>query len=203
MKAALIGFTRPVFSAGLRTPEGRLATASLYVCDNCGAAHTEKPERWHACGSAMGGHPIRDILRIDNVETQPAERITANDEERQRQGFEIQTVFTWPSRDGHPDVETAFAIDPKGPVLRIDYAPDQQGAETAQRENHPWIGIDPASGRWTKGPDEDDGDGEGPDGTVIQRVVPIVQDNKNAALFRIAGEPGEPEVMTTLQHALA
>ena len=32
-------------------------------------------------------------LRIDNVEAIPAERITANDEERERQGFEIQTVF--------------------------------------------------------------------------------------------------------------
>lgn len=196
-------------SAGLRTPEGRLATASLYVCDNCGAAHTEKPERCHACGSAMGGHPIRDILRIDNVETQPAERITANDEERQRQGFEIQTVFTWPSRDGHPDVETAFAIDPEGPVLRIDYAPGalisriNKGLRRRKQKTILGFGIDPASGRWTMGPDEDDGDGEGPDGAVTQRVVPIVQDNKNAALFRIAGEPGEPEVMTTLQHALA
>ena len=49
----------------------------------------------------MGGiHPIRNVLRIDNVETRPAERITANDEDRQRQGFEIQTVFAWPRRDG-------------------------------------------------------------------------------------------------------
>jgi hypothetical protein len=194
-------------SAGLRTPEGRLATASLYVCENCGAAHTEKPERCHACASAMGGHPIRDILRIDNVETQPAESITANDEERQRQGFEIQTVFTWPSRDGHPDVETAFAVDPEGPVLRIDYAPGalisriNKGLRRRKEKTILGFGIDPASGRWTKGPDEEDGDG--PDGPIIQRVVPIVQDNKNAALFRIAGEPGEPEVMATIQHALA
>ena len=45
-------------------------------------------------------HPIRNVLRIDNVETLPAERITANDEDRQRQGFEIQTVFAWPRREG-------------------------------------------------------------------------------------------------------
>ena len=49
-------------------------------------------------------HPIRNVLRIDNVETQPAERITANDEERQHQGFDIQTVFAWPVRDGALDV---------------------------------------------------------------------------------------------------
>ena len=47
----------------------------------------------------MGGiHPIRNVLRIDNVETAATERITANDEDRQRQGFDIQTVFAWPRR---------------------------------------------------------------------------------------------------------
>ena len=38
-----------------------------------------------------GIDPIKNVLRIDNVETLPAERITANHEDRQRQGFEIQT----------------------------------------------------------------------------------------------------------------
>src|SRR5690606_16155589 len=91
--------------AGLRTPEGKLSTTTLCVCDNCGAAHAEEPERCHACGDPMvGAHPVRNVLRIDNVETVPAERITANDEERQRQGFEIQTVFSWPMRDGRLDV---------------------------------------------------------------------------------------------------
>ena len=94
-----------------------------------------------ACGHSMGVHPIFNILRIDNVETEPAERITANDEERQRQGFDIQTVFAWSERDGVPDVETAVARDPEGPFLahrlraraRI-ISRDQQGTETAQRE---------------------------------------------------------------------
>jgi Lhr-like helicase len=194
--------------AGLRTPEGRLATVRLYVCDNCGAAHADEPERCHACGEAMGGvHPIREVLRIDNVETQPAERITANDEERQRQGFEIQTVFTWPTRDGRLDVETAVAQDIDGPLLRIDYASGalvsrvNKGLRRRKEKSILGFGIDPASGRWTKGPDDDDG--AAPDVSAPQRVVPIVQDNKNAALFRIVGQPGAPDVMTTLQHALA
>ena len=76
-----------------------------------------------ACDAAMGSvDPIRNILRIDNVETQPAERITANDEDRQRQGFDIQTVFAWPLRDGCLDFSSAVASDENGPVLRIDYA---------------------------------------------------------------------------------
>lgn len=193
--------------AGLRTPEGRLSTTVLHVCDNCGAAHPEEPERCHACGEAMGGvHPVRNILRIDNVETLPAERITANDEERQRQGFEIQTVFSWPERDGRLDVEAAVASDVDGPILRIDYAPGalvsrvNKGLRRRAEKSILGFGIDPATGRWTKGADEEDAD---PDRAATQRVVPIVQDNKNAALFRLADGPGLDDVMTTLQHAIA
>ena len=72
---------------------------------NAAPRTSNEPERCHACTPRMGGiHPIRNVLRIDNVETRPAERITANDEDRQRQGFEIQTVFAWPRRDGRLDV---------------------------------------------------------------------------------------------------
>ena len=113
---------------GIRPDEGgRLATDVVYVCDECGAAHQrEEPERCHVCRSPLGGtHPIRNVLRIDNVETAPAERITANDEDRQRQGFDIQTVFAWPRRDGAIDVTTAVASDDAGPVLSLAYG---QGA---------------------------------------------------------------------------
>jgi len=110
---------------GVRTEDrGKLSTATLFICDACGAAHQQdEPERCHACGSTMAAtHPIRNVLRIDNVETLPAERITANDEERQHQGFDIQTVFAWPLRDGAFDVARALASDADGPVLSIDYA---------------------------------------------------------------------------------
>ena len=71
----------------------------------------------HVCQTSMGGiHPVRNVLRIDNVETQPAERITANDEDRQRQGFDIQTVFAWPWRDGRLDVTERVASDQAGPI---------------------------------------------------------------------------------------
>jgi acylphosphatase len=38
--------------AGLRTPDGKLATANLYVCDASGAAHDKEPERCHVCGES-------------------------------------------------------------------------------------------------------------------------------------------------------
>jgi hypothetical protein len=195
---------------GSRAEEGgRLATDVLYVCDECGAAHhRHEPERCHVCDAAMGSvHPIRNVLRIDNVETLPAERITANDEDRQRQGFDIQTVFAWPRRDGAIDATTAVASDAHGPILSLDYA---QGASISRlnkglrrRKEKSLFGfiIDPATGRWTGSKNE--GDDDDPTKPGQERVVPIVQDNKNALLMRIPGTALSETALATLQHALA
>jgi Lhr-like helicase len=189
---------------------GKIATATLFVCDACGAVHQQHElERCHACGASMGGtHPIRNVLRIDNVETQPAERITANDEERQHQGFDIQTVFAWPLRDGALDVASALASDVDGPVLFIDYASGatisrlNKGLRRRKQKSIFGFGIDPATGRWTGSPEEGDDDAT-PEGPVRQRVVPIVQDTKNATLLRLPLGPLPEAAMATLQHALA
>src|SRR5262249_40973434 len=195
---------------GVRTEDGgRLPTATVYVCDECGGAHTNhEPERCHACSAQMAGvHPGRNVLRIDNVETRSAERITANDEDRQRQGFEIQTVFSWSQRDGGPDVSAAVAGDSEGPILSLSYAPGaaicrlNKGLRRRKEKSIFGFGIDPATGRWTGSPTE--GDDEDPSEPVKQRVVPIVQDHKNALLLRIAGEPLSAESMTTLQQGIA
>src|SRR6185436_2119099 len=97
--------------AGTRDGDGRLVTRTVRLCGECGASHKEPRELCHACGARLTGEEIQNVLRIDNVETLAAERITANDEDRQRQGFEIQTTFSWPERDGSLDVTDAVAAD--------------------------------------------------------------------------------------------
>jgi hypothetical protein len=64
------------------------------------------------------------------------------------------------------------------------------------------FGIDPATGRWTGSPVDGDDDAD-PDEPVRQRVVPIVQDHKNALLIRAHGERLSEQSMATLQHAIA
>jgi hypothetical protein len=196
--------------AGVRNEEGgRLVTETIYVCDECGAGHNQdEPERCHACGGTMASiHPIRNVLRIDNVETRPAERITANDEDRQRRGFEIQTIFAWPRRDGLIDITSAIATDSEGPILRLDYAPGatisrlNKGLRRRKEKSILGFGIDSATGRWIGG-NIDDEETQAPDEPIKQRVVPIVQDNKNAALIRLQSEALGETAMATLQHAL-
>lgn len=194
---------------GLRADDGgRLATGTLYVCEECGAAHPEEAERCHACNAGLGNvDPIRNVLRIDNVETVPTERITANDEERQRQGFDIQTVFAWPRRSGGFDVQSAIAADEDGPVLRLDYASGasisrvNKGLRRRREKSILGFEIEIATGRWAASTPEDE-QIETPDRTLKQRVVPIVQDNKNAALLRLVDERISETSLVTLQHAL-
>jgi hypothetical protein len=158
----------------------------------------------------MGGvHPIRNVLRIDNVETIAAERITANNEDRERQGFEIQTVFAWSDRDGKADVTQAAASDSEGPMLSLAYAPGavisrlNKGLRRRKQKTIFGFGIDPATGRWTSNVVDDDDDPPAPDEVAPQRVVPIVQDYKNALLIRLAGKPLSEAGMATLQHTLS
>jgi hypothetical protein len=145
---------------GVRTPEGgRLPTATVYVCNECGAAHGSESERCHACTSPMAGvHPVRN--------------------------------------------------DSEGQILRLSYAPgatiSRLGLRRRKEKTIFGFGIDPATGRWTGSAVDDNDDAPAaPDEAIKQRVVPIVQDYKNALLVRLAGKPVSEGGMTTLQHALS
>lgn len=193
--------------AGSRDMEGRaLITGTLYVCEACGASHDGERELCHACGCNMAGmHPVRSVLRIDNVETRETERITANDEDRQRQGYDIQTVFSWPQRDGKLDLYSAVANMGRDSVCYLDYA---YGAQISRinkglrrRRDRSILGfhIDPTSGIWAK--NDVDPDEDGPDAVQSQLVVPLVQDHKNAALIRPVAQDLSLQSMATFQHA--
>lgn len=194
-----------------RTGDGaQLATKDIFICSNCGACHEGEAERCHACGAHLAGEdPVRNTLRIDNVEAAPAERITANDEERVRQGFEIQTVFTWPKIDGRVQItEAEFQCDDKT-ILTLQYANSAEISRInkglKRRKNRTVYGfnIDPRSGYWGKS-DTDEADEEtNPDIVAPVKIVPIVRDRKNALLLRFLNpESYAPETIATVQHAL-
>ncbi len=186
-----------------------LATRDIYICSNCGACHEAEVERCHACDATMAGElPVKRTLRIDNVEAAPAERITANDEERVRQGFEIQTVFSWPTRDGRPQVLEADFRCGETSILTLQYANSAEisrinkGLKRRKEQTVFGFFIDPRSGYWAKAEDEA-AEVEAPDVVKPVRIVPIVRDRKNALLIRFH-DPASyaPETVATVQHAL-
>ncbi|MGC3998043.1 MAG: hypothetical protein QM767_11350 [Anaeromyxobacter sp.] len=146
------------------TPNAELPTKSVRICRSCGAGHfTPERSTCHGCGVSLGdAELVNHVFRIENVATQQAERITANDEERQRQGFELQTTFQWAERDGDVDVRKGVAADSDGEILRIGYGPGatitRVNKGLRRRANKKQLGfrIDPVSGYWAKNEDEDD-----------------------------------------------
>lgn len=202
--------TKAKLPAEGRMDNGQLATSTLILCPECGAAHTDElQERCHACHTSLGGAERLDtVFRIDNVETAPAERITANDEDRQRRGFEIQTVFQWPVHNGAPDIRSTVLGHAGEDLLRLDYGAStklsriNKGLRRRKSKSICGFFIDPNSGRWLKDPangDDDDGMGD-PTQAKPQRIVPMVEDHKNALLLQ-PQVSFSTEEMATFQHA--
>jgi hypothetical protein len=187
----------------------RLTTKTVRVCKQCGAGHwTDEESRCVSCGASLGDADIiKDTYRIENVATQPAERITANDEERQRQGFDLQTTFEWARRENAPDVRKGSMADAEGELARLVYGPGatitrlNKGLRRRRERTKLGFQIDPVSGYWQKNPDEDDA---APDPTASPRqlIVPSVHDRKNALLFQPSAPDLTQETLTTVQHAL-
>ena len=64
--------------------------------------------------------------------------------------------------------------------------------------------IDPQTGRWTGDQENPDASpDDGPDAAQSERIVPIVEDHKNALLIRFDDLALEVPVVATVQHALA
>ncbi|MBZ4372325.1 DEAD/DEAH box helicase [Corallococcus sp. AS-1-6] len=199
---ALLSLSHPTGGA-----DARLPTLSVRLCRGCGAGHfSVDPSVCHACRQPLGDAlHVREVFRIDNVGTKRAERITANDEERQRQGFDLQTTFAWADREGRPDVREGVARHASGGLLWLTYGPSATitrlnlGLRRRARRSEHGFTIDPVSGDWEKGGDEEK---DGNDvGNPRQRIVPMVQDRKNALLVRPAAALDERS-MATLQYAL-
>ena len=196
-------------TADQATAGGFLSTLAARICKHCGAGHFAT--HWndcHSCGMPLANaQEINGLYRIENVDTEPAERITANDEERQRQAFELQTVFEWGIRNGQVDASTVLACDDEGDILTLHYGPGatitRVNKGLRRRKNPGQFGffINPRTGWWVKEESDDDSYQGHDDRLPPQRIVPFVQDNKNALLLQPNGLC-TPATLATLQHAL-
>jgi hypothetical protein len=190
---------------------GKLRVETLWICKACGTRNgAEQPERCHTCGSHEGWTAVKDVRRVENLATRPAEHITANDEERQRQGFEIVTTFAWAKRGGRVDVTQSDVTAADGTHIATAKYP---AAATLQRLNlglrrrakpgDTGFWIDPSTGRWLSSDDADDAaKDDDPARGMPQRIVPRVEDHKNALLLKATKAFTDPVTPIVIQYAL-
>jgi Lhr-like helicase len=202
--------------------KSELATLTARVCSNCGYGHLGEQEQAEPLANVCEhcGTPLTDddrvsqLYRIEAVETVPVERISINDEERQRQGFDLQTTYRFlPGPDGviqrteaevrlGDEVLATLTYASAARVWRIN-----RGWRRRKEKKHLGFYINPISGVWSKqeSPDEENGAESAVEALLDkvpnQRIVPFVEDHRNILILRPAREMSEA-TMTTLQAAL-
>jgi superfamily II DNA/RNA helicase len=214
-----------VGSADHISGNSQLATVASRVCSQCGYAHMGEEggaEPHHNlcenCGALLTDLDwVRSLYRIETVETIPVERISINDEDRQRQGFELQTTYRFlPGPDGRIAQQKSRITngpgDAEDALATLTYAPAAQiwriNRGWRRRKNKEQLGfyINPITGQWSKkdepGATEDGAADEGLlDKVPNQQIVPFVEDHRNI-LILAPNAPLDLEAMATLQAAL-
>ena len=86
------------------TASARLPVQAARICPACGYGHfgdQKDYERCVSCDARLdGGRAILNLYRIEQVSTQRANRITSDEEERQRQGYEMVTTLRYSEENG-------------------------------------------------------------------------------------------------------
>lgn len=189
-----------------------LLTATMKRCPNCGYAHLEQgannlTEICDRCGAALDGPArIDNLVQLQNVSLRLAQRITCDEEERQRFGYQLATAYRFPEVGGKLDRKDAEVISGEQVLMKLSYgdATDLYRINlgwTNQRGNQPpGFNLDLERGYWSRNQaDEEDQDDAANPGR-IQRVVPYVKDTKNALVMRFEPPRSGPE-MAGLQAA--
>lgn len=209
-----------VSSQNSDSPQSQLATQSTLVCNECGHAHDadikpggEMAEICHHCGTPLTADSrVDQLYKIETVETWPTERISVNDEERQRQGFELQTAYQFiPDSNGHDQTSRAEIKGEGETVADLVYSPSSQiwrinrGWKRRKNQNQLGFFINPMTGYWAKNDvldEEEEKSLEDLDSNKqTQLIVPYVEDFRNMLILKPRIDL-ELEDMATLQAAL-
>ena len=190
----------------------RLATDTMKRCPGCGYAHlqageTNLAEVCDRCGAALDTPSrIDGLVRLQNVSLSLAQRITCDEEERQRFGYHLVTAYRFPEVNGRLDRKDAEVCCDNVRALTLSYgdATDLYRVNlgwTHQDGNQPrGFNLDLERGYWSRNQadteDRDDAAAEG----RIARIVPFVRDTRNALVMRFEPPRATPE-MASLQAA--
>lgn len=188
----------------------QLMTRTAKLCPACGYLHPidglHDADVCERCAAPLGAGFLPDLFRMQNVAAIRRDRISSDEEERLRQGYDIVTGVRFADSAVVRSAEVRAA---DGALLwRIAYG----DTATLWRINRGWsrranpneLGfmLDVERGSWTRSSaDPHEQDAEDPTGPAARRVIPYVEDYKNALLLEPA-EKQDPAVIAALQSAL-
>ncbi|MXX05505.1 MAG: DEAD/DEAH box helicase [Gammaproteobacteria bacterium] len=178
------------------TASARLPVQQARICPTCGYGHFGDQKEFERCvscdGLLDGGRSILNLHRIEQVSTQRASRITSDEEERQRQGYEMITTLRFSEEEGRVRAEGIKIEESGEELLELQYAP----SATVWRINLGWrrreeksiygFSVDTSTGEWTRdtqAPTDVENDKIG-EGKSVERISPYVEDSRNVLLLK-------------------
>jgi len=185
-------------------------TGAAKLCERCGYLHpitdSAGPDVCEICEAELGA-PLTQLFRLQNVTARRRNRISADEEERMRLGYEIKTAVRFSQRGDARSFRTARAELDGGLLLNLTYGGAAQvwrinlgWARRANRSQYGFV-LDTERGIWARSEQEHADDPQDPMSGRNQRVVPYVEDRRNCLLVEPGADLSET-AMATLQAAL-
>ncbi len=189
-----------------------LTQFTMKLCSACGFGHlvTEGPgpDICENCARPLlPTDEIRDMVRLQNVTAKRADRITSDEEERQRIGFQIQSTFRFSDVDGRADVRKSDVLLGDQRLATMRYGDTATiwrinlGWRKRRNLNERGFWLDLERGYWASNQDDDETDQEDPSSARVKRVVPYVEDHRNVMTVQFEGT-FDIAVMASLQAAI-
>ena len=190
--------------------------STIKICSSCGAGHLvttdSDPAVCESCRSPLQATDSLDgLVRMQNVSARLRRRITSDEEERRRTGYEVQSTFQFERIDGQLDHLAAKAEDAGSLVASLQYGDAARiyrinlGWNRRARTSPDGFRLDIERGYWDRNtdlPDDELADDDSPAlSSKVKRVVPFVEDRRNALVLRVAAG-GDAATMASLQAAL-
>ncbi|MGW6174101.1 DEAD/DEAH box helicase [Arthrobacter sp. NPDC055138] len=193
-----------------------VAMSEARICESCGYLHERAVglEICEHCGAALGGS-WKNLMQLQSVITVRRERISADEEERNRQGFELLTNYrfagapTSPRRaeaavtvDGHIVADVTYG---DGATVRVTNI----GRTNRKNKDDRGYWLDLTTGAWLSEAKANAADDEelDPDIATVDKskradkVIPFVEDHRNIAVLRWTEAMDDTEAVTA-QYAI-
>ncbi len=184
-------------------------THRVKLCPNCGYLHpVTTASNADVCERCQGGleQPMSQLFRMENVVTKRRDNINCDEEERRRMGYEIITGVRFSRPGGAPSSKLASVQVGGKEVMRLIYGHAatlwRNNLGFRRRKDRDLLGfnLDTERGYWEKNEANPDDESD-PMSPAIRRVIPFVEDHRNALLIEPVAAL-EEEIAASLQAAI-